>query len=63
MNETTYKSADRSLLHFSICTRPDILYAVSKAAQTPKESNLEDWENLKRISKYLKGTIKYVIEE
>ena len=35
-----------------------MIYAVSKAAQNSKEPNLEDWENLKRILKYLKGTIK-----
>jgi len=58
MNKPTYRSAVESLLYLRICTRPDILYAVSKAAQKSKEPNLEDWENLKRI---LKGTKKYSI--
>jgi len=61
MNETTYRSAVGSLLYLGICTRPDISYAVSKASQKSKEPNLENWENLKRMLKYLKGSIKYGI--
>jgi len=61
IDETTYRSAVGSLLYLGICTRPDILYAVSKAAQRSKEPNMEDWENILRILKYIKGTIKYGI--
>jgi len=43
------------------CIRLDILYTISKAAQNLKDPNMEDWENLLRILKYLKGTIKYGI--
>ena len=38
-----------------------MIYAVSKASQKSKEPNLENWENLKRMLKYLKGSIKYGI--
>ena len=43
----------------AICTRPDILFAVSKAARKAKEPTMEDWNNVMKILKYLKGTINF----
>eukprot|EP00833_Pecoramyces_ruminatium_P009710 jgi/Orpsp1_1/1183742/evm.model.c7180000086526.1 len=37
MNETICRSAVESLLYLGICTRSDILYPVSKAAQKSKK--------------------------
>jgi len=50
-----------NLLYLAICTRPDIIYSVSKASRKSKEPNLEDWENAIQILKYLKGIINYKI--
>jgi len=61
VDQTKYRSAIGNLLYLSICTRPDIIYPVSKAAQKSKDPNLEDWQNVLKIIKYLKGTIKYGI--
>jgi len=37
MDETKYRSAIGNLLYLSICTRPDIIYSVSKASKEIKE--------------------------
>jgi len=58
-NETLYRSAIGNLLYLAICTRPDIIFPVSKAARKSNNPNMEDWENILRIMRYLKGTITY----
>ena len=55
-NQTTYRSAIGKLLYIAICTRPDILFSVSKAARKSNNPNMEDWNNVVRILRYLKGT-------
>jgi len=62
-NSTRYKQTIGSLLYLAISTRTYILFSVTKATNP----NLEDWENVKRIMKYLKGNpyygIKYTNED
>ena len=56
-----YKEAVGSLLYLALVTRPDIAYsvhAVSKYAESPKKIH---WNAIKRILKYIKGTIKHGI--
>ena len=60
-NQTTYRSAIGNLLYIAICTRPDILFSVSKAARKSNNPNMEDWNNVVRILRYLKGTTSYGI--
>ena len=53
-----YREAVGSLMYLAVATRPDIAYAVSIVSQkleNPKES---DWNNVKRIFKYIVGTLK-----
>lgn len=44
------------LLYISVNTRPDIAAGVSILAQKVSQPRIEDWNELKRIVKYLKGT-------
>jgi len=61
-DETLYRSSIGNLIYLSTCTRPDIIFAVSKAARRNKNPTLEDWANVQRIFKYLKYTINYGIK-
>lgn len=45
-----------SLLYISVNTRPDIAAGVSMLTQKVSQPNQEDWNELKRVLKYLKGT-------
>lgn len=56
-----FKEAIGSLLYLTIISRPDIAYAVSivsQYAETPKKIH---WNAIKRIFKYIKGTLYYGI--
>jgi len=41
-DETLYRSAIGNLLYLAICTRPDILFSVNRAARKNKNPTLED---------------------
>ena len=59
VDPTKYRSIIGNLLYLAIGTRPDIIYAVSKASRKSKEPNEEDLKNALKILGYLKGTINY----
>jgi len=61
-DETLYRSAIGNLLYLAICTRPDILFSVNRAAIKNKNPTLEDWINVEKSLKYLKGTKNYGIK-
>eukprot|EP00833_Pecoramyces_ruminatium_P010877 jgi/Orpsp1_1/1184909/evm.model.c7180000091486.1 len=42
-DKTTYKSAIRMLIYLSKCTRPDIAFAVNKAARNSENPTISDW--------------------
>lgn len=42
-------------------TRPDIAFAVNKSARVMDKPTEKDWQNIKRILRYLKGTYNYGI--
>ena len=52
-----YRSAIGSLNYLSTCTRPDISFAVSEVAKFNENPGIEHWKAVKRIMRYLKGTI------
>ena len=52
----TYQKAIGSLLFLSLHTRPDISAAVSILSQKVSKPSIKDWEEVKRLIKYLKGT-------
>ena len=59
VNQSLYQSAVGSLLYLSIWTRPDITFAVSNVAKFCSKPSNEHWTAVKRIMRYLKGTMNY----
>ena len=63
MRTVPYQSgAVRSLMYAMVTTRPDIAYAVGKISQYMTNPGREHWNAVKRIMRYLKGTILEGIE-
>ncbi len=58
-NPTKYMQAVGCLLYLAMETRPDILFATEKASRKNKNPTYEDWYNVIRIFRYLKGTKNY----
>jgi len=54
VDQTQYRSLIGNLLYLAISTRPDILFAVTKAARKSNNPNKEDWINLIKILEYIK---------
>ena len=52
-----YQEAVGALLYLSIISRPDITFMVNKQSQFNCCYNEEHWKSIKRIFRYLKGTI------
>jgi hypothetical protein len=52
-----YMSAIGKLIYLSNSTRPDIAYSVSFLARKVQSPTENDWSEVKRIFRYLKGTI------
>lgn len=57
-----YQRAVGSLMYAMVQTRPDIAYAVSTLAQYSSNPNQTHWTAVKRIFRYLKGTLNLGIE-
>lgn len=51
-----YREVVGSLIYLSVCTRPDLSYAVSKLSQYFAEPTVEQWATVKHVLRYLKGT-------
>jgi len=58
-NPTEYRSIIGNLLYLAICTRPDILFATTKAARKSQCPTKEDLINLTKILEYLYGSFNY----
>ena len=61
VDQQLYQSAVGSLLYLSVGTRPDITYSVSTMARFSAKPTKQRWTALKRIMRYLKGTIDFGI--
>lgn len=59
VDQKRYQSAVGSLLYLSTATRPDITYAVSNVAKYSANPTKQHWTAVKRIFRYLKGTLNY----
>lgn len=60
-SEYPYREAVGSLMYLSIATRPDITHAVAIASRYLEKPNMAHENAVKRIFKYLKGTINFGI--
>ncbi len=61
VSQTLYQSAVGSLLYLSGWTRPDIAFAVSNVAKFTSNPTQQHWMAVKRILRYISGTIDYGI--
>ena len=61
INQQQYQSIIGSLMYLSMSSRPDITYSVSTLARYSSRPNQQHWTALKRVLRYLKGTVKYGI--
>lgn len=56
LSNAQYQKLLGCLLYVSVNTRPDIAASISILAQKVSQPRQEDWNELKRVLKYLKGT-------
>lgn len=54
---TIYRSIVGSLLWASLCTRPDISYAVSKLGSKVSKPSKLGYSIMKKLLRYIKGTL------
>ncbi|XP_074352333.1 secreted RxLR effector protein 161-like [Apium graveolens] len=52
-----YAEVAESLMYAMLCTRPDLAYPVSLVSRYQSNPSQAHWEAVKRIMKYLKGTL------
>jgi hypothetical protein len=60
-DRSEYRSIVGSLIYASVISRPDIAYAVSKVGQHMANPTAADMVSVKRILRYLRGTIHYTL--
>jgi len=58
-NQKLYIKAIGCLLYLAIRTRPNIMFATSKASRKNQNPTYEDWFNVLKIFRYLNGTKYY----
>src|SRR4029079_7044976 len=51
-----YMQAMGSLIYLANATRPDISYSVNLLARKMQNPSIQDWQDTKRIFRYLQGT-------
>ena len=55
--DVPYRQAVGALLWTSVCVRPEIAYAVNRVAKFVEKPRQSHWTAVKRIFRYLKGTV------
>ena len=61
MQTVPYLNVLGSVAYLAIATRPDVAYPVSVLSRFSKNPGTTHWEALKRLLRYLKGTLDYCI--
>ena len=59
MKKVLYANAVGSLMYAMLCTRPNISYDVGMVSRYQSNPSEAHWKTVKRILKYLKGTVDY----
>ena len=59
IDETLYQAAVGSLNYAAIATRPDLSVAVGKLSQFMKNPGKEHWTGVKRVFRYIQGTLNH----
>ena len=59
MSHVPYASAFSSLMYAMVCTKPDIAHAVAVLSRFMSKPRREHWTVVKRVLRYLCGTIDY----
>ena len=62
IDQQQYQSVIGSLMYLSVSTRPDISFAVGNLARYSSHPTSTHWKALKRVLRYLKGTVNYGIK-
>ena len=62
VNLKEYQAAIGSLIYASVGTRPDISYSVGVLSQFTSHPGQEHWKGIKRVFRYLKGTLNHCLE-
>jgi len=57
-----YQAAIRSLIYLMLGTRPDLSYSVNKLAQYCANPTERHWKGIKRILRFIKGTINMMLQ-
>ena len=61
MSCVPYASVVGSLMYAMVCTRPDIAHAVGVLSRYMSKLGKEHWTTVKRVFRYLRGTIYHAI--
>lgn len=61
-SQKKYQEAIGSVMYLAIGTRPDIAYTVSRLSQYNKNPKEVHWTAIKRLFRYLKGTVDYCLK-
>ena len=61
MSKVPYSSAIGSLMYLMMCLHPNICYAIRLASRFQSNPGIKHWMAIKRILRYLKGTVDYVL--
>lgn len=61
MKEIPYQSAIGGIMYAMIGTRPDISFAITALSQFSKNPGMKHWKAIKRLLRYLHGTIDFGI--
>jgi hypothetical protein len=61
MARVPYANAIGSLMYAMMCTRPDICYVIGLVSRFQSNPGLAHWKVVKRILRYLTGTMDYVL--